>query len=68
MIFILAIYRLRFQLGQVKFIFLLQCEGIVEDMDEHFLELLADEANSPTLAQRICVEEGEYCKSVKEEL
>ena len=37
-------------------------------MDEHFLELLADEANSPTLAQRICVEEGEYCKSVKEEL
>ena len=51
-----------------KLIFLLQCEGIVEDMDEHFLELLADEANSPTLAQRICVEEGEYCKSVKEEL
>merc|ERR1712170_138350 len=44
------------------------CEGIVEDMDEHFPELLADEANSPTLAQRICVEEGEYCKSVKEEL
>lgn len=44
------------------------CEGIVEDMDEHFLDLLADEKNSPILAQRICVEEGEYCKSVKEEL
>merc|ERR1712241_753813 len=25
------------------------CEGIVEDMDEHFLDLLADEKNSPTL-------------------
>ena len=47
----------------------LQCEGIVEDMDEHFLDLLADEKNAPTLSQRICVEEGQYCKSVgKEEL
>ena len=38
-------------------------------MDEHFLDLLADEKNAPTLSQRICVEEGQYCKSVgKEEL
>jgi len=44
------------------------CETIVEEMDEHFLELLADEANAPTLGQKICVEEGGYCKSLKDEL
>ena len=44
------------------------CEGIVEDMDEQLLDLLADEKNSPTLKHKICVEEGEYCKTVKDEL
>jgi hypothetical protein len=37
-------------------------------MDEQLLQLLADEKNSPSLKQKICVEEGEYCKSVKDEL
>ena len=44
------------------------CEGIVEDNDEQLLDLLADEKNSPTLKHKICVEEGEYCKTVKDEL
>ena len=48
--------------------FCLQCETIVEEMDEHFLELLADEANTPTLEQKICVEEGAYCPNLKDEL
>ena len=37
-------------------------------MDEQFLELLADEKNAPTLKQKICVDEGEYCKTLKDEL
>ena len=45
------------------------CDTIVEEMDEHFLSLLADESNdNPTLTQKICVEEGSYCKSLKDEL
>ena len=48
--------------------FCLQCETIVEEMDEHFLELLADDSNTPTLEQKICVEEGAYCPSLKDEL
>jgi len=44
------------------------CETIVEEMDEHFLELLADDSNTPTLEQKICVEEGAYCPSLKDEL
>ena len=44
------------------------CETIVEEMEDQFHELLADEANSPTLTQKICVEEGAYCKSLKDEL
>jgi len=44
------------------------CETIVEDMDDQFTELLSDEKNSPTLKQKICIEEGEYCKNVKDEL
>jgi len=45
------------------------CDTIVEEMDEQFLLLLADESNdNPTLTQKICVEEGSYCKSLKDEL
>jgi len=45
------------------------CDTIVEEMDEQFLSLLADESNdNPTLTQKICVEEGSYCKSLKDEL
>jgi len=45
------------------------CETVVEEMDEHFLELLADEANTSTIiGQKICVEEGAYCKNLKDEL
>ena len=40
----------------------------MEDMDEHLMTLLTDEKNSPTLKHKICVEEGEYCKSLKDEL
>ena len=43
------------------------CETIVEEMDEHFLELLADEKNSPMIGQKICVEESGYCNSLKDE-
>ena len=46
------------------------CENIVEEMDEHFLELLADEKNSPVIGQKICFEESDpaYCKNLKDEL
>ena len=44
------------------------CETIVEEMDEHFLELFADEKNSPVIEQKICVEESGYCKDLKDEL
>ena len=44
------------------------CETIVEEMDEHFLELLADEKNSPVIGQKICFEESGYCKNLKDEL
>lgn len=44
------------------------CEHIVEDNDELLLDLLADEKNAPGLLQRICFEEGEYCKDHKDEL
>jgi hypothetical protein len=47
------------------------CENIVEEMDEQFLELLADEKNSPVIGQKICFEgiEGSgYCKNLKDEL
>ena len=44
------------------------CENVVEEMDEHFLELLADEKNSPVIDQKICFEESGYCKNLKDEL
>jgi len=45
------------------------CEAVVEEMDEHFLDLLADESNTPTfIEQKICVEEGAYCPNLKDEL
>ena len=46
------------------------CENIVEEMDEQFLELLADEKNSPVIGQKISFEESDpgYCKNLKDEL
>ena len=44
------------------------CENVVEEMDEHFLELFADEKNSPVIEQKICIEESGYCKDLKDEL
>jgi len=44
------------------------CETIVEEMDEQFLELFADEKNSPVIGQKICFEESGYCKNLRDEL
>ena len=44
------------------------CENIVEEMDEQFLELLADEKNSPVIGQKICFEESDYCNNLRDEL
>ena len=37
-------------------------------MDEQFLTLFAEEQELSTLKKTICVEEGEYCKNIKDEL
>ena len=43
---------------------MIQCQAIVEDQEDHFMELLPDSSNDSNLSEEICVNRSELCETV----